>query len=267
MGFLDWIIGEKPAPKEDISQKIEGSKFTAIGNTEPICPYCNFKLNKMPQKKKKCPNCNNFIRSRTRPLDNKKVLIKEDQMKELAIQWAIKNEQSGYSILGRKPEDRGHYTPVSSNVITKILNKPWSEVTIEDRQKLCTSDLEMRVSAEVKRKLLQYEPCVDISEDMNTHHVSQEAIRACLESGKEKGLYPTLTWVIPPECCPIESHKLLDGQTIDVDEKFVVPSGEWKGYEAQVPGEFGEPALDYNCRCWVVGDMRVRNKTDRKRVT
>ena len=64
--------------------------LTAIGNTEPFCPYCNFKFDKMPQKKKKCPNCNNFIISHNRPLDGKNVLLKEDQMNELGAQWSAK---------------------------------------------------------------------------------------------------------------------------------------------------------------------------------
>ena len=64
--------------------------LTAIGNTEPICPYCNFKFDKMPQKKKRCPDCSNFIISHNRPLDGKNVLLKEDQMSELGAQWSAK---------------------------------------------------------------------------------------------------------------------------------------------------------------------------------
>jgi hypothetical protein len=44
--------------------------------------------------------------------------------------------------------------------------------------------------------------------------------------------------------------------TVDAGEEFVIPSGEWKGFKTFGPGEFGEPALDYNCRCFVVGGFR-----------
>jgi len=48
MGILDFFKRkEKVPPKE-------------IGNIEPICPYCNKPLAKMPAKKKKCPECGNF---------------------------------------------------------------------------------------------------------------------------------------------------------------------------------------------------------------
>lgn len=62
-----------------------------IGNTEPICPYCSKPLAKMPAKKKKCPECGNFIFVRTRPSDNEKVLVTEAQTELIKEQWAIAN--------------------------------------------------------------------------------------------------------------------------------------------------------------------------------
>jgi hypothetical protein len=187
-------------PKEVAQKLIQSSQIeeipkktvpiTAIGNTDPICPYCNYKFDKMPQKKKKCPNCNNFIRSRKRPFDNKKVLLKEDQLNELGAQWFAKWEQSHPSM----PQE---YHPIS----------------------------EKAIRAGAQREIAQL---------------------------KKDGLVPTITWVIPPEGCPIESHMLLDGQRVDAGKQFEVPSGEFKGAKAWQPIGFGEPALDYNCRCIMV---------------
>lgn len=106
MGFLDRLFGKREKSEQDSIPKMSDSKDTAIGNTEPICPYCNYRFDKMPLKKKKCPKCNNFVRSRTRPFDNKKVLIKENQIEELDRQWAIKNERSDGIKLGASPEVR-----------------------------------------------------------------------------------------------------------------------------------------------------------------
>lgn len=79
MGILDiFKRKEKVPPKE-------------IGNTVPICPYCNKPLPKMPAKKKKCPECGNFIFVRTRPSDNEKVLVTEAQTEAIKEQWAIAN--------------------------------------------------------------------------------------------------------------------------------------------------------------------------------
>ncbi|MFZ4526085.1 MAG: hypothetical protein ACOYOE_11185 [Chlorobium sp.] len=62
-----------------------------IGNTDPVCPYCEAILDKMPGRKKKCPSCGEFICVRTRPSDKKKILIKEDQILVVEEQWAIAN--------------------------------------------------------------------------------------------------------------------------------------------------------------------------------
>lgn len=62
-----------------------------IGNAEPICPYCNETLDKMPGRKKKCPFCGDFIYVRTRPNDKKKILIRKDQISVIEEQWAIAN--------------------------------------------------------------------------------------------------------------------------------------------------------------------------------
>ena len=196
-------------PKDVADRLIQSSKtdeipkktieITAIGNTEPICPYCNYQFKKFPLKKTKCPNCNNFVRSRKRPLDNKKVLLKEEQMAELAAQEWAKWEQS----------------------------------------------LPKR----------------------DSHPISREALQAEVEREQErnKNIFPTKTWVIPPEGCPIEVHKFLDGQTRDANEFFTIGedtwstagSGtEWDGYQAMCPKQFGEPALDDNCRCWIVAGWR-----------
>lgn len=61
----------------------------SIGNDNPVCPYCNFKLEKMPAKKKKCPNCGEFILVRTRPSNQKKILVTAEQAEQVEEQWSI----------------------------------------------------------------------------------------------------------------------------------------------------------------------------------
>jgi uncharacterized protein YcgL (UPF0745 family) len=41
----------------------------------------------MPTRKKKCPKCGNAIYVRTRPIDRKKVLVREDQVKVIEDEW------------------------------------------------------------------------------------------------------------------------------------------------------------------------------------
>lgn len=69
--------------------------FTAIGCTEPNCPYCSAALEKMPGRKKKCPSCTRDILVRTRPLDRKRVLVTDSQAEDLEEQWEEWRERRG----------------------------------------------------------------------------------------------------------------------------------------------------------------------------
>ncbi len=82
MGFLSWIRKAFSKPKQL-------SRLEKIGNVEAVCPSCNVALEQKPKRKKKCPGCGNFIYVRTRPIDNKKVLITEAQIDLIEEQWAI----------------------------------------------------------------------------------------------------------------------------------------------------------------------------------
>lgn len=62
-----------------------------IGIEEAVCPYCGVELKKKPTRKKKCPDCNNYIFVRTSPLDKSKILITEDEIDLIEEQWAIYN--------------------------------------------------------------------------------------------------------------------------------------------------------------------------------
>lgn len=82
----------KKAKEDSNEDNIRLSKslgFKPIGNVEPICPYCGYKFDKKPAKKKKCPDCENFIYIRTRKYDKQKVLVTEDQLNEISSEWGI----------------------------------------------------------------------------------------------------------------------------------------------------------------------------------
>jgi hypothetical protein len=47
--------------KNLIGRKDEKYKFVTPKPTKDICPYCGFKFEKVPKRKKKCPECENYI--------------------------------------------------------------------------------------------------------------------------------------------------------------------------------------------------------------
>lgn len=79
-----YVFGCKPVNQNGVLNK-------DIGIATPHCPYCGIELKKFPGRKTKCKNCNNFIYVRTRPYDNKKILIKEDEILDIEIEWEKKN--------------------------------------------------------------------------------------------------------------------------------------------------------------------------------
>lgn len=97
MGFLDFFkknhktnnIGKIDSFATNINKTEKDNilELKEIGILTPNCPYCNIKLNTFPQRKTKCKNCNNYIYTRQRPIDFKKVLVKEDELKLIEEEW------------------------------------------------------------------------------------------------------------------------------------------------------------------------------------
>lgn len=52
------------------------------------CPYCNSSLEKRPGKKTRCINCGNFMLVRTTPKGNNRVVVTEDEAREINLEWA-----------------------------------------------------------------------------------------------------------------------------------------------------------------------------------
>jgi hypothetical protein len=63
-------------------------EFQAVGSIECVCPYCSVELEKYPQRKTTCKSCGKPIYSKKRPLDNEKVLLREDEIAALENDWA-----------------------------------------------------------------------------------------------------------------------------------------------------------------------------------
>lgn len=124
MALFDRFKTKSPDINKETSNNRNKLGLTKIGIDQPICPYCSHKFQKMPQAKTKCPNCNNYVRSRIRPIDNKKVLIKEEQIEEIEIQWAIKNNNlEGYYAAKKRHEQEQQKSLKAHEKIKEDLTK------------------------------------------------------------------------------------------------------------------------------------------------
>lgn len=111
---------------------VNTKKTEILGSTAQACPYCGVVLGRMPKRKTKCRDCGQFIFVRTRPQDEQKVLLRQDELAELAQQWALQAEREP-RIMARPAEVRERVTesltrqfgrsPSESDVLWRIFNE------------------------------------------------------------------------------------------------------------------------------------------------
>lgn len=164
---------------------------------------------------------------------------------------------------------------LSASEIQTILNKPWSGVTLEERIGLRRTDIGTRVKQAVTQSIMQESPYEDTAKSLkeiivkdyahNTrlmedlgHQVQSDSFQESFTYASEQDIQLTKTWVTAGDSKVRDDHAAMDGQTVDVDDVFTIPSGPNAGMTADGPGLFGIPEEDYGCRCWVVAG--VRNK-------
>jgi len=139
MGFLEWLFGkktatgDKPVVKPGFAFRYQGQEtsgeYTAIGSADPVCPYCGHKFEKMPGRKKECPECKKTFVVRTRPFDNKKVLLTIDQVIEVDRQIRIKRgdfdnrQQRTYNTTRQKVTAHLGREPSNYEVMTAFLTE------------------------------------------------------------------------------------------------------------------------------------------------
>jgi hypothetical protein len=124
--------------KREYQQQADGiDRFLSVdtnrelGNVAPICPHCGGALLRMPPKKQKCASCRKDVYVRTRPTDQKSVVVTPEQVEMLDEQWAM--VKGRYDELQRDKERRskaralltetfGH-VPGEDDVEWKLLNE------------------------------------------------------------------------------------------------------------------------------------------------
>lgn len=76
------------------------------------------------------------------------------------------------------------------------------------------------------------------------HRINQEATYNCQVEAKKRGCKILKRWDATLDKRTRRTHQELDGQTVDVDEAFVI-----NGRTAMHPSGFGVASEDINCRC------------------
>ena len=77
-----------------------------------------------------------------------------------------------------------------------------------------------------------------------------------MDTAQQNGIVLEKEWLSERDDTVREAHLALDGQRVNVNAEFVVPSGEYSGTKAMGPCEFGIASLDVNCRCTVFSEVQ-----------
>lgn len=80
------------------------------------------------------------------------------------------------------------------------------------------------------------------------HRISEEATFNCQMEAKKNGCKILKRWDSTLDKRTRGTHQLLDGQTVDVDEPYVLIKNGVE-YKAMYPSNFGVAGEDINCRC------------------
>lgn len=88
MGIIKNIVGNFFQSSTNNDFNVE-KKSTVKDLRLAECPSCKEKLQKIPGRKTKCPNCKKFMFVRTRPKDNARIVVTKEQADIIDEEWAI----------------------------------------------------------------------------------------------------------------------------------------------------------------------------------
>jgi len=177
-----------------------------VGNESAICPYCQSELEKFPCRKKKCPTCKEFIFVRTRPSDNKKILIREDQIIEVEELWSIKNGTHDNFL-----EDRRKFSKQKESLTSAIGREPTeNEVNLE------LLNQELASYAKDYQWGLYRNAKLSIGTILKKEGKLEEALNLYLQV-----CYIDLNG--PNNCCTHDPELLAEFPPFDLDDAFLAP--------------------------------------------
>ena len=94
---------------------------TNAPDVQSKCPYCASMLEKRPLRKKKCPNCGNFVYVRSTPTGQKKLLVTEQQASGIDNAWRHYHREK---LLESDPEYRREYEQVKAELMIERGTEP-----------------------------------------------------------------------------------------------------------------------------------------------
>jgi len=193
------------------------SKYSNVGIDRPECPYCHQIFPKMPQRKTKCPYCKIFFYSRTRPSDQKKVLVTEEQLKILEKDWEIYSATKEFrKYLESNVGFNEKYEKVKEN-----LTKRWG-FTPSEGDTLWGTSIEFLLDAMKqgdlqKMKVLYFDQALYLHQKGENHfRILQEVAKCDLKKYQKEGYKKVEILTAGEQSCP--ACQKLSGKILNIEE-------------------------------------------------
>ncbi len=167
--------------------------------------------------------------------------------------WALESETRA----------RLGYSAVDAKTVRLSVQNPFTGLTLNDRLERHRTNLIYGLKEELTRGFVNGDTYPQISRRIKEQlegdagkairivrtestRIYNEAQFDSISHAEEQGMVMTKTWSSALDDRTRESHAMLDGVTIPVDEPFVID-----GDEGMFPGDFSEARNVINCRCAV----------------
>ena len=148
----------------------------------------------------------------------------EDEFEDILIMSYLLGNKAAGEMLGVEIPPR--LEGMNSAVNKRIADKTWRE-RLHDQ-------LDKGGSVEEIMRIVETE----------SHRDTNEGI---YDAAVDSGFTLTKTWETMRDERVREAHDEIQGQTVPFGDVFVT----WDGHEARFPGDFDEPELNVNCRCYL----------------
>ena len=152
--------------------------------------------------------------------------------------------------------------PIDKDAVVKaVITDSKIDVSLYDALGVDTKKLKKTITAEITRGLAGGLPHSEISRNLanaakislgraktivrtEAHRIQESAAQDARVEAVKYGAVVMKQWKAIMDGKVRHSHRVLDGQLVEVDKPFVID-----GMEAMYPGDFGNAAMDCNCRC------------------
>lgn len=152
--------------------------------------------------------------------------------------------------------------PIDKDAAVKaVVTDSKIDVSLYESLGVDTTKLKKTITAEITRGIAAGLPHSDISRNLanaakislgkakaivrtESHRIQEASAQDARKMAVSRGASVVKQWKAIMDGKVRHSHRVLDGQIVEVDEPFQVD-----GMEAMYPGDFGDPSMDCNCRC------------------